>query len=58
MSDDITFKGQFVKAQTKEEGCMRITIDLFGMETLQCVYAVELAMKQAVIEFTPVVVSE
>lgn len=54
--DKITIKAQVVKAQTKDEGCVRVTLDVFGMDTLQCVSVVKLAMDQAVIEFTPEVV--
>ncbi len=58
MGDEIVVKAQVVKAQTKDEGCMRVTLDVFGMDTLQCVYLVELAMAQSVIRFTPEVVDE
>jgi hypothetical protein len=54
--DKITVKAQMVKAQTRDEGCVRVTMDVFGMDDLQCLYVVSLAMKQAVFEFTPEVV--
>ena len=58
MGEDITIKAQVVKAQTTQDGALRVYIDVFGNDKEQIAYMTLLAHEQASIEFEPKVISE
>ena len=58
MNDSMIIKGQVVKAQTTQDGALRVYIDVFGNDKEQIAYMTLLAHEQASIEFEPKVISE